>query len=172
MLKVRHHSDQLKGEVDLFALPDGIFQHVAWEYKFSLASSFQTLLAGILGVVNLGGALYLGNLLGQYALYGVRLPSYMGLVQQFFPFLLGYAVLFNAIPLVRKFWVQSQNTKIKARNEARRSWRAVLERKAGSVRRKLAAAGSTASCSISRERTTIPRGIRCPVERSWGRMSN
>jgi hypothetical protein len=29
MLKVRHHSDQLKGEVDLFALPDGIFQHVA-----------------------------------------------------------------------------------------------------------------------------------------------
>jgi len=110
------------------------------EYKFSLASSGQTLLAGLLGVVNLGGALYLGNLLGQYALYGVRLPSYMGLVQQFFPLLLGYAVLFNAIPLVRNVWIRSQNAKIAARNEARKSWREVLGRKAGSVKRKLAAA--------------------------------
>ena len=110
------------------------------EYKFSLASSGQTILAGVLGVVNLGGALYLGNLLGQYALYGVRLPSYMGLVQQFFPLLFGYAVLFNAIPLVRNVWIRSQNAKIAARNEARKSWREVLGRKAGSVKRKLAAA--------------------------------
>jgi hypothetical protein len=29
MLKLRHHSDQLKGQVDLFAIPDSIFQHVA-----------------------------------------------------------------------------------------------------------------------------------------------
>ena len=110
------------------------------EYKFSLASSGMTVLAGILGVVNLGGALYLGNLLGQYALYGVRLPSYMGLVQQFFPFLLGYAVLFNAIPLVRNFLIQGQNAKIRERNQARKSWKAVLEQKAGSVKRKLMAA--------------------------------
>lgn len=110
------------------------------EYKFSLASGGQTILAGVLGAVNLGGALYLGNLLGQYALYGVRLPSYMGLVQQFFPLLLGYAVLFNAIPLVRNFWIQGQNAKIQARNEARKSWKAVLEQKAGSVKRKLVAA--------------------------------
>ncbi|EED89451.1 hypothetical protein THAPSDRAFT_263883 [Thalassiosira pseudonana CCMP1335] len=110
------------------------------EYKFSLASSFQTVLAGLLGVVNLGGALYLGNILGQYALYGVRLPSYMGLVQQFFPLLLGYAVLFNAIPLVRNFWIQRENDKIRRRNEVRKSWKAVLEEKAGSVKRKLMAA--------------------------------
>ena len=112
------------------------------EYKFSLASDFQKVLSGILGVVNLGGALYLGNLLGQYALYGVRLPSYLGLVQQFFPLLLGYAVLFNAIPLVRNFWIQRQNAKIRERNEARRSWKAVLEQKAGSVKRKVLAAAS------------------------------
>jgi len=110
------------------------------EYKFSLASGGQTILAGLLGIVNLGGALYLGNLLGQYALYGVRLPSYMGLVQQFFPLLLGYAVLFNAIPLVRNFWIQRQNAKIEARNEARRSWKEVVEQKTGSIKRKLAAA--------------------------------
>ena len=63
------------------------------EYKFSLASPLQTILGGGLGVANLSGALYLGNLLGQYALYGVRLLSYTGLVQQFFPGLLAYAVL-------------------------------------------------------------------------------
>ena len=78
------------------------------EYKFSLASGGQTLLAAVLGVVNLGGALYLGNILGQYASYGVRMPSYFGLVQQFFPLLLGYAVLFNAIPLAR--YVESHVT--------------------------------------------------------------
>lgn len=110
------------------------------EYKFSLADSGQTILAGVLGAVNLGGALYLGNLLGQYALYGVRLPSYMGLVQQFFPLLLGYAILFNAIPVVRNFWIKSQNAKIQARNEARKSWKTVLEQKGGSVKRKLSAA--------------------------------
>lgn len=110
------------------------------EYKFSLASSIQTVLAGGLGVVNLGGALYLGNLLGQYALYGVRLPSYMGLVQQFFPLLLGYAVLFNAIPLVRNIWLSRQNVKIQQRNEVRQSWKSLLERKAGSVKRKMMAA--------------------------------
>jgi hypothetical protein len=110
------------------------------EYKFSLASSFQTVLAGGLGVVNLGGALYLGNLLGQYALYGVRLPSYMGLVQQFFPLLLTYAVLFNAIPLVRNIWLSRQNDKIRQRNEVRRSWKSLLEEKAGSVKKKMMAA--------------------------------
>ena len=110
------------------------------EFKFSLASSFQTVLAGLLGVVNLGGALYLGNVLGQYAAYGVRLPSYMGLVQQSFPLLLGYAVLFNAVPLARNFWIRGQNEKIRRRNESRRSWRAVLEEKAGGVGRKLMSA--------------------------------
>jgi len=110
------------------------------EYKFSLASGGQTILAGALGAVNLGGALYLGNILGQYALYGVRLPSYMGLVQQFFPLLLGYAVLFNAIPLVRNFWIKRENSEIRARNATRRRWKTVLESKAGGVRRKLAAA--------------------------------
>jgi len=110
------------------------------EFKFSLASSFQTVLAGGLGIVNLGGALYLGNLLGQYAIYGVRLPSYMGLVQQFFPLLLGYAILFNTIPLARNFWIRGQNEKIRQRNETRRSWRTVLEARTGSVTRKLLAA--------------------------------
>jgi len=64
----------------------------------------------------------------------------MGLVQQFFPLLLGYAVLFNAVPLARNFLIQGKNEKIRRRNEARRSWRAVLEEKAGGVGRKLMSA--------------------------------
>ena len=65
---------------------------------------------------------------------------YQMIIQQFFPLLLGYAFLFNAIPLVRNFWIQRENSKIKQRNEARKSWKAVLEQKAGSVKRKLSAA--------------------------------
>ena len=75
-----------------------------------------------------------------YASYGIRLPSYMGIIQQFYPLLLGYALLFNAIPLLRNFWIQGQNAKIQRRNEARKSWKALLERNTGSIKRKLAAA--------------------------------
>lgn len=96
------------------------------EWKFSLAPELNKVLAGGLGVVNLGGALYLGNLLNQYALYGVRLPSFMGTVQTFFPALLAYAVLFNAIPLVRNVWINQQNARIQARNQRRKSWQAAL----------------------------------------------
>ncbi|KAL3773919.1 hypothetical protein ACHAWO_004527 [Cyclotella atomus] len=110
------------------------------EFKFSLASDLQTVLAGALGVVNLGGALYLGNLLNQYALYGIRLPSFLGLVQQFYPLLLGYAVLFNVIPLVRNFLIQRKNEEIRQRNERRRTWKEYLEDKAGTIKRKLMAA--------------------------------
>jgi hypothetical protein len=111
------------------------------EYKFSLATPFNRVLAGGLGVVNLLGALYLGNMLNSYALYGVRVPSYFGLVQSAFPLLLGYAVLFNVIPLVRSFWIRSENEKIQRRNKVRRLWRDVLQSNAvGKLAGKLKAA--------------------------------
>mmetsp|Transcript_54416 Transcript_54416/g.80773 ORF Transcript_54416/g.80773 Transcript_54416/m.80773 type:complete len:648 (-) Transcript_54416:400-2343(-) len=113
------------------------------EYKFSVASDFQRLLSGGLGVINLGGALYLGNLLSSPALVGVQLPAYFGLVQAFYPLLLGYAVLFNAIPLVRSFWIKSENEKIQKRNQIRRSWNTVLQAAsggAGKLSKKLKAA--------------------------------
>lgn len=112
------------------------------EFKFSVANDLNKLLAGGLGVVNLGGALYLGNLLAQYAAYGVRLPGGYAAVQAGFPFLLGYAVLYNAIPLVRNFWIGRENGKIRQRNKARRSWKTRLASAASSDRigRKLQAA--------------------------------
>ena len=112
------------------------------EWKFSLATDLNKVLAGGLGVVNLGGALYLGNLLNQYALMGVRLPSYFGTVQALYPLLLGYAVLFNAIPLARNFWIQRQNDQIRQRNEIRSNWKTTLlsSYRDSGVQKKIAAA--------------------------------
>ena len=96
------------------------------EIKFSVAPDLNKFLAGALGVVNLGGALYLGNLLAQIADYGYRLPSYFGTVQALYPFLLGYAVLFNIIPAVRNIYIKSQNNSIQVRNARRRSWQSAM----------------------------------------------
>jgi hypothetical protein len=96
------------------------------EIRFSVAPDLNKFLAGALGVVNLGGALYLGNLLSEVAAYGYRLPSYFGAVQALYPFLLSYAVLFNIVPAVRNFYIQSQNNLIRRRNDRRRSWQKAL----------------------------------------------
>jgi hypothetical protein len=114
------------------------------ELKFSLASDLNKLLAGGLGVLNLGGALYLGNLLSQYAAIGAQL----GAIQTLYPLLLGYAVLFNVIPLARNLWIQQQNAQIQARNKKRRQWANFLQQASSTnpdIRRKLRAASSYGS---------------------------
>ncbi|KAL3916745.1 MAG: hypothetical protein SGILL_005037, partial [Bacillariaceae sp.] len=110
------------------------------EYKFSLAPAFNKFGAGALGVVNLGGALYLGNLLSQYAAMGIRLPSFLGVAQSLYPLLLAYAVLFNVIPIARNVWISSQNAKIEQRNKARRKWRERALKPGKAIIRKLKAA--------------------------------
>ena len=110
------------------------------EVKFNRNGVGWNLFAGILGGVNLGGALYLGALLPQLAAQGIRLPSYYGLVQAGYPLLLAYAVLYNAIPAARYLLNRSKNREIRERNEARRSWSTVLRSMGGKVRRKLGAA--------------------------------
>lgn len=115
------------------------------QYRFSLAPNTYKFFAGGLGVLNLGGALYLGNILKQYALYGVKLPSFLGLTQSLYPLLLAYAVLFNVIPVARNAWIGAQNQKIEQRNSARRKWRARLSANTGSIARKLKAAAGFAT---------------------------
>ena len=110
------------------------------EIKFSRNGVGWNLLAGILGAVNLGGALYLGALLPQLAAQGIRLPSYFGLVQAGYPILLAYAVLYNVIPAARYLRNKAKNQEIRQRNEARRSWSTVLRSMGGKVKRKLGAA--------------------------------
>eukprot|EP00978_Attheya_sp_CCMP212_P009521 scaffold22513_cov57-Attheya_sp.AAC.4 len=48
------------------------------EFQFSLSSGTQRFLSAALGAMNLLGALYLGNMFSQFAVYGVQLPSYYG----------------------------------------------------------------------------------------------
>jgi hypothetical protein len=110
------------------------------EYKFSLASDGNKFFASALGIVNFGGVLYLGNLLNQYNVYGIRLPSFLGVAQTIYPALVAYAVLFNAIPLARKYWISSQNGEIVNRNKSRKRWRELTKSKGSAVLRKLKAA--------------------------------
>lgn len=110
------------------------------EIPFSVATDFNKLIAGGLGVVNLGGALYLGNQLGQITAAGYSLPGIYGTIAGAYPALLGYALLFNIIPLARNFWIQRQNANIAQRNMTRKRWRTALASSMGKVQRKLKAA--------------------------------
>lgn len=56
----------------------------------------------------------------------MQLPGYMGAVQQLYPILLAYAILFNAIPAARNVWTQRQNAAITKRNQTRQEWKKVL----------------------------------------------
>ena len=115
------------------------------EYKFSVAGNVQKFFAGALGIVNLGGALYLGNMLSTPTLAGIKLPGYYGIVQSLYPFLLAYAILYNFIPAARTLWIQQQNEKIKQRNRNRRQWLTTLKSSTGRIARKLKAAKALGS---------------------------
>jgi len=95
------------------------------EIKFSSATTSNLVLAGVLGVVNLYGALYLNDLLQYYDLDELfeNLPEfYYDVVTDYLPGLVAYAVLYNAIPLVRSVWITVQNKQIQKRNERRQKW--------------------------------------------------
>lgn len=124
------------------------------ELKFSAAGDFQRLAAGALGIVNLLGALYLGNLLASPSLNGARLPGYFGLIQMSYPFLLAYVILFNIIPLARSVWINQENQKIQARNQARRSWYTLVQsnigRLSGRIAKKLRSAQLFGSSTVKK----------------------
>ena len=115
------------------------------EIPFSVATDLNKILAGALGIVNLGGALFLGNQLAQITAAGYTLPGIYATIAGLYPLLLGYAVLFNAIPLVRNVWLQRQNAQIAARNAIRKKWKAVLSSSVDtSLQKKIKAAKSLA----------------------------
>lgn len=115
------------------------------EVEFNRSETGWNVLAGVLGAVNLGGALYLGQVLSSPALYGVQLPSYFGLVQAGYPLLLAYGLAFNIIPAIRSFNNKSTNAGIRERNSIKRKWSVVLQSMGKRVQRKLAAAQSMRS---------------------------
>jgi len=110
------------------------------EFDFNRSGTGWNVLSGVLGAVNLGGALYLGQILASPALNGVRLPSYFGVVQSIYPLLLIYALAFNIIPAIRYFNIKGKNAAIRERNALKRNWSVVLRSMGKRVRRKLDAA--------------------------------
>jgi hypothetical protein len=112
------------------------------ELEFNRNEGIGNILAGGLGVVNLVGALYLGQILSSPTLSGVQLAGWFGLVQSGYPLLLSYAILFNAIPVARKLYNEKVNANITKRNSARRKWLTYLKVSGPKLTRKLQAAKS------------------------------
>lgn len=112
------------------------------ELEFNRNEGIGNILAGGLGVVNLVGALYLGQILSSPTLSGVQLAGWFGLVQSGYPLLLTYAILFNAIPVARKLYNEKVNANISKRNSARRKWLTYLQVSGPKLTRKLQAAKS------------------------------
>jgi len=108
--------------------------------EFSRTGTFGKVAAGGLGVVNLVGALYLGQVLTSPAMVGVQLPAIYGVVQSGYPFLLAYAILYNAIPALRYLYIQKANGEVDLRNSARRRWLTRVKEGGVRVARKLKAA--------------------------------
>jgi hypothetical protein len=112
------------------------------ETPFSNAEGGQLFAAGALGLVNLGGAAYLGNLLSQLP-PGAVLPDELGVLQSLFPALAVYAVSYVALPIVRFARLRATNDAVKPRNSRRRAWRdwislnsAILAKRLDAARRR------------------------------------
>jgi len=111
------------------------------QIPFSIAPATNRVFAGLLGAVNLFGALYLGNVLSTYsALYPNGLPGILGLSQSLYLPLVIYAIGFNAIPALRYFWLKQQNEDITGRNTRRQLWARILDRAVGPLYQKIATA--------------------------------
>lgn len=87
-------------------------------WQFSQAGAGKVTLSAGLGIFYLVASLFLGSLLRSPALAG-KLTGFLGFVSGAYWFLLGYAVLFLAVPVVRYFVLQGLNAKIADNNQER-----------------------------------------------------
>lgn len=109
---------------------------------FSLAPASNRVFAALLGVVNIGGVIVLGNLLRDYSIMygGQPLPTILGFAQAVYVPLITYAIGFNVIPFVRSLWLKEKNGEIEKKNESRRTWAGILGRAIGPLYEKILAA--------------------------------
>lgn len=115
--------------------------------KFSQATSGQIMGAIGLGSANLIGALVLRSMLQDPALVA-QAGSLVVFVSSIFWVLLGYGAAFLAVPLIRYFWVQRQNSRIEARNAEREQRTEALKQLTDDQREKLAFAQTLASQTV------------------------
>jgi hypothetical protein len=105
-------------------------------WRFNNAGDSANTLSGGLGVFYLGASLLLGVLLRHPAVQR-NLTGFLGFVNGIFVFLLGYAILFLAIPTVRYMLIQLWNEPIKTRNNQRYNFAQQLRKTTPELKRKL-----------------------------------
>ncbi|MGI0489828.1 hypothetical protein ACN4EK_30810 [Pantanalinema rosaneae CENA516] len=120
-------------------------QELPWQ--FSQATSGQRTLAIGLGVLNLGGAIWLGFLLAGGEL-AAELGGIVAFVQSIFWLLLAYGVAFLAIPIGRYLWIRGQNHKIISRNQSRQTRAMRLEAGDDRLQQKLLYAEQFAAATV------------------------
>lgn len=123
--------------------------------KFTQATSDQVMLSIGLGSANMIGALVLQNMLQSALAQGVVLPGAALFAQSILGLLMGYGAAFLLIPLGRYFWVQRQNAKIEARNDARAERATMLNRLSESFQAKLAFAKQFANQKVLRQESAV-----------------
>lgn len=105
-------------------------------WRFSQATSNQKMIAIGLGAVNFILALVLGSLLRDGAV-AAQLGGLVAFVGSIYWVLLGYAIAFLSIPLIRYFWIQGRNRIIEARNQQRQQRAIALNEADSSLRQKI-----------------------------------
>jgi hypothetical protein len=105
-------------------------------WQFSQAGAGRVTLSAGLGIFYLVASLWLGSLLSAPALAG-KLSGFLGFVSGSYWFLLGYAVLFLTVPLVRYFVLQILNARVASKNQQRITQAQNLQKPTTTLKQKL-----------------------------------
>lgn len=124
------------------------------KYRFSAATSGQIMLSAGLGVLNFVGVLILGNLLADGTV-AAELGGIVAFVQGIFLLLLGYAMAFLGVPLVRYFWIQWRNRKISDRNQKRQARARQVANADAALQQKIAYADQFAAETVIEQQDLI-----------------
>lgn len=116
-------------------------------WRFSQATSGQITLATCLGAFYLVGTLVLGSLLSDGSI-AAQLGGLVAFVNGIYGVLLGYAIAFLVVPLIRFFWLKWRNASIEARNEKRQERADVLHQPNETILRKIAYAKRFAATTV------------------------
>ena len=116
-------------------------------YKFSEAGSNKIMLAIGLGALNFILALILGSFLKDPSIV-VQFGGFIAFTNSIYWLLLGYAMAFLGVPLIRYFVVQMRNGKIESRNSERKGRTELLQDKTETIQHKLEYASQFANQAI------------------------
>lgn len=116
-------------------------------WTFTLAPTGQKFLAIGLGGLNFVLALVLGSLLKDPQMVA-QIGGFIGFVAALYPLLMGYAIAFLGVPLVRYFWLQNRNSKLEIRNSERQNRATLLTTGYPEIQQKLTYAQQFAAQKI------------------------